>query len=161
MCAFGSLNWSYTVLCAHPHAQCRRISGDFSKLDPSCHGTSVLLGMQRQWKKWDTQCIRRWKYQGRKKNKSTIYTLYAWIRIFRNSSAKGKCYLKCEFEGLIYLCLARGQGIQYVIGPKRVQLNWTCPVQGNEFQVLIDLGEDLPLPVVGKDCSLEFSQHIT
>lgn len=61
--------------------------------------------------------------KGEKKNKSTIYTLYAWIRLFRNSSAKGKCYLKCKFEGLIYLCLARGQGIQYVIGPKRVQLN--------------------------------------
>lgn len=44
MCTFGSLNWSYTMLCAHRHAQCRRISGDASKLDPSCHYTSVLLG---------------------------------------------------------------------------------------------------------------------
>lgn len=34
------------MLCAHPHAQCRKISGNFSKLDPSCHGTSVLLGRE-------------------------------------------------------------------------------------------------------------------
>lgn len=98
----------------------------------------------RQWEKWDTQWFREWKYQGRKRNKSKIYILCAWIRIFRNSYAKGKCYLKCEFEGLIYLCLDREQGIEYAIGPKRVQLNWTCPVQGNEFQVLIDLGKIFP-----------------